>query len=402
MYTALLALLGLSIITFLVEIAYVANHLNSKIHAYLLFYIVCCLINNVGYTMEMTAKSSEAFYTATRLLYLGKMNIALAFFVFILLYCRVKISKIVPAFLFVLHQILYVIVLTNDWHHLYYTTITYVEEGLFPHNNCGHGPAYTFAMTLPYIYMMSTFVIIIKTYGKLRTKEEKRQMLFLVVAPVVSLAGTLFFLTGETQGFDTGNVGLIISAGFMFLSLFRYKLVDTVDMVKNTVADSLGDGLIAIDAYDHVAYVNERAKALFPQVQDSSERTLADIVQDLEGKEKSKEIITCGERSYLVRTQDLLQGELYCGRLYILADTTEALKYTIQLEQERDRADEANEAKSRFLSNMSHEIRTPMNDFVSKPIKIAEILKVLKKWLPCGIESSSGEERFSVVSQIIR
>lgn len=364
MYNVLLVVLCISIIIFMVEIAYVANHINTKIHVYLLFYILCCLINNVGYTLEMTAKSSEAFYTATRLLYLGKMNIAFAFFVFILLYCKVKITNRLPVFLFTLHQILYLIVLTNEKHHLYYSTITYEESGLFPHNVYGHGPLYSFAMILPYIYMALTFIIILKTYGKLKSKEEKKQMMYLIVSPVVSLTGTLIFLTGKTGGFDTGNVGLIISAWFMFMSLFKYKLVDTVDMVKNTLADSLEDGLIVVDEYDNVAYVNDRAIAVIPRIKNAAGKRLTDIVNDLDIKSQSKEVIKSDERSYVVRIQDLFQGQLYRGRLFVLADITESLKYTEQIKMERDRADQANAAKSQFLSNMSHEIRTPMNAVV--------------------------------------
>lgn len=45
----------------------------------------------------------------------------------------------------------------------------------------------------------------------------------------------------------------------------------------------------------------------------------------------------------------------------VVLDTTEAVASRQALEQARDEAERANQAKSRFLSSMSHELRTPMN-----------------------------------------
>jgi len=45
----------------------------------------------------------------------------------------------------------------------------------------------------------------------------------------------------------------------------------------------------------------------------------------------------------------------------MLQDFTERLEYEKKLEIERERAEQAAEAKSKFLASMSHEIRTPMN-----------------------------------------
>lgn len=364
MYSILICILSLSIIILLIEAVYVVCNVSSKIHTYLFLYILCCLVNNVGYLLEMTAKSSEVAYAATKLLYLGKINIALVMLLFILRYCKVILPKFISISLFVFHQLLYGIILTNDWHRLYYSSIRFEETGLFPHNVYGHGPVYFIAILIPYVYLMFCFVLLVRTYHRLKTKEEKNQMLFLLVAPSMSLLGTLVFFTGQTGGFDTGNVGLMFSALFLSIALFKYRLIDTVDMVKNTLADSLEDGLIAIDAYGGLSYINETAKVLLPGAVLAKRDEIADIAKDLEGKCKSKESITYSDRSYVVRMQDLYQGRFYRGRLFVLADVTDTLRYTRQIEAERDRADKANEAKSSFLSNMSHEIRTPMNAIV--------------------------------------
>ncbi len=49
------------------------------------------------------------------------------------------------------------------------------------------------------------------------------------------------------------------------------------------------------------------------------------------------------------------------GYIVIVHDVTERVRMLERLEQEKQRADKANEAKGAFLANMSHEIRTPIN-----------------------------------------
>ncbi|WP_448519893.1 PAS domain-containing protein [Rhodoflexus sp.] len=54
-----------------------------------------------------------------------------------------------------------------------------------------------------------------------------------------------------------------------------------------------------------------------------------------------------------------------CVRMYgTFQDIDQRKKMTLQLEESRQRAEEANRAKSQFLANMSHEIRTPLNSVI--------------------------------------
>ncbi len=362
MYRFLLILIIISIFLFICEMGYVLLHIKSKMHGFLFFYLMSCLINNAGYLCEMVSTTMEGAYTATRLLYVGKVFIAFSLFIFVFFFCKVEIKNWVIVSLFLMHNVFLILILTNNFHHLYYSSVSHVYSGLFPHNVYGHGPVYFVFQILQVVYLVIAAVVAIRASKKFSTREEKIQIAFLVGAPSTATIGLVVFMTGVTKGFDTTNIGLCISSVAMMYTLFRYKLVDTEELVKGEILDSFDDGIIALDASNNLAYMNNSTHDIFPDLGEGQE--LKELLRKFDSCSLLREKIEISDKIFEIHNKRLYQGKIYRGSMYILDDVTELSKHNKELREAKERADRANKAKSDFLSNMSHEIRTPMNAVV--------------------------------------
>lgn len=401
MFYFLSGIVVLSILILAFEILYVMLNMSSDMHAILFFYLIGALINNVGYMFEITASGLETAYLATKFLYLGKIFIPIGLFIFAMRYCRIKFPKWAAVTLLTCHAFFYVIIATNDYHHLYYSSITFVNEGLFPHNVYGHGPLYFVYQSVPIIYSIIAVICAFRAYRGMRTKAEKLQLFYLILAPVLTMLGVLVFFTGITRGFDVSNLGYFLSSVCMLLALFRYKMIDTVAMVKTNLVDELKDGVIAIDPVDNVAYMNITARKIMPGLVVGRNGTYSGLIQDMDRRVMNKERMEINGRLYSLFKHDLYQNDIYRGKIYVMDDITDTEEYTKQIMLEKERADSANQAKSQFLSNMSHEIRTPMNAIVG----MTDI--VLRDELPAAdrgyLENikSSGNALLDIINDIL-
>ncbi|MCF8352237.1 MAG: PAS domain-containing protein, partial [Bacteroidales bacterium] len=104
-----------------------------------------------------------------------------------------------------------------------------------------------------------------------------------------------------------------------------------------------------------------------------------------------------------VRTKKWTRSELELLRTVsgILANAYERKRMEQSLESERDRANEANQAKSRFLANMSHEIRTPMNAVLGFSEALAVELRSARQQKMVRSILSSGNLLLSLLNDIL-
>lgn len=173
--------------------------------------------------------------------------------------------------------------------------------------------------------------------------------------------------------------------------LLRVQL--SIDKLLQEAIDSLPAFILLLDENQHIAMLNqfnpyisvqaenknkfmgvffnigsaiEKCVMQLPMV-DNSE--LLSMLEEAKDKEQYQALTTCQYVSediqhwfnVLVKNITTDSGKY---TLIYQNDITKSINFSAELEQARIKAEQASEAKSRFLATMSHEIRTPMNGVV--------------------------------------
>lgn len=175
----------------------------------------------------------------------------------------------------------------------------------------------------------------------------------------------------------------------------RHRLFNELKLFKS-FADNSAQGFVMATLEGDITYLNKKIRQLLSVSGEENDASLADLNYLDFYPEVSQKFIKSTVIPY-VKEQGVWEGELQArslnGRLFathetffllrddegkstslgnIMSDITDQKNVSLQLEQAKEAAEQANQAKSHFLANMSHEIRTPLNAIIGYAQLISE------------------------------
>jgi len=324
-------------------------------------------------SLSMTTESAQIFWANIVFMYI--VAVPVLWFIFTMQYTGQTLRG--WGWLCILPIITVIMVWTDPLHGWVRSQIDFTTIHSFSIITVTLGPYFWVHALYSYVLLFCGSAVLWRMV--LRTRHVYRKqggiLLLGVLAPWTANA---IYLSGLSpfSYLDITPFAFIVMGAAVYWGLFRFQFLNIVPIARDTVIESMEDGIVVFDIENRVIDHNAGAKRLLNKPNENLlERSVSDVFADFPAivtkvsdpflEQAHEEIVLENDvlpLVYEVRISSLYDrlGRLRC-RVLLIHDITWLKEVERSLRASKEMAEAANKAKSEFLANMSHEIRTPMN-----------------------------------------
>ncbi len=340
---------------------------NSRVSMYLLMANLGCLIINGSYMLLLQSKTFEGAFIALKMEYFGNIVFYLMFGLFLWTYMKMKPYKWAIALVSlwgVFDSVFLFLLWTGDGLHLVFRDLNFVwnEEWGLVMLQAVPGIFYMIHYCIICLIVFCSLIYITVRMFLVEVKSERNNLAKLVGSQFV-MGVSLVLMLLFNFSFDIVPIFTSTSILSIIISIRRNEFFGVKEVGREWVFDQMQDAFILVDELYGYLDSNSYAKKIFTELNSKRKNAIVsgelltiflsqEKVQQIHGKYYNKKIMEMREKGAVT------------GYSLLLIDVTEQCELMERVREEKERADEANKAKSAFVSNVSHEIRTPMNAIV--------------------------------------
>lgn len=345
------SLIVLLILSSAVNVYFIFSTLRKKLAAGGKAYSLLLLsvsIYLLGYALELSSSTLEGIFLAIRLEYLGIASFPVLWLLLAMRYSG--ILKVVRPrfimFMFAVPLVFLALIWTNEYHHLYYRSLSLHPESPFPLVLLEKGPFYYGFVIFMYLCFFMGNIFFIRVYRE-SVESFRKQALVVVLISFIPWVSNIIYLAGIVPyNLDLGSLGLGIAGPLLGIAMARMKSFRITPIARRLIFQDMADPVMVITQEGYLADFNNAARAVFPFLDSESIgislRKITGLPKDLissaeTGIKEDPWMLSLrreGKTLYYQVRKNIMDAPPHCrgGGIITLVDLTEEMELRQRLE----------------------------------------------------------------------
>ncbi len=321
-------------------VAYISYRRRAVIGATTLMWLMLALAWWSGLNgIEILSPNFEWHLFWARLGYFGIVAVPVLWLIFSIQYSQQEKAPTFRklAWLWIVPAITMLMLWTNDWHKLVWSSIEMVELQGLQLQSVEHGTYFWVHAIYTYGAVLAGAIIFVRRTVQADEAYRSQAAIMLLAALILLVGNGLYvFKLLPFRGLDITPFTFNLTSLVLAWGLFRYKLLDLIPVASEVILQNMGDGILVTDARSRIVFINPSFENLAWLTKGTSVGNKVtdvlynwpDIFQDRNKRTLKNIEVPIGERKvfFEVNIAPLFENRKYVGCIYDIRDITERVK----------------------------------------------------------------------------